>query len=163
MSRFVITLLALAAIIGIGVYFYMQPKPAFQIGDLEKQLDRVREQAETLSKIVDIEDLPDWMSLQQPIDDGGLFTVSGTPGLDAEGLFVVVISCDDGRYTVNERVDLAIGPLLSLEDQARALSAPSRPPSQSLRQTHLGFDVEPKCVRETPNSTVGLTKYCPNR
>ncbi|MBW1809771.1 MAG: hypothetical protein JRJ87_16365 [Deltaproteobacteria bacterium] len=70
MSRFVITLLALAAIISIGVYFYMQPKPAFQIGDLEKQLDRVREQAETLSKIVDTEDLPDWMSLQQEYLEG---------------------------------------------------------------------------------------------
>jgi len=70
MSRFVITLVALGAIIGLGIYFYMKPKPAFQISDLEKQLDRVREQAEMLSKMVDTDDLPDWMSLQQEYLEG---------------------------------------------------------------------------------------------
>jgi hypothetical protein len=57
--------LVLAGIIGYGIFHFMKPKPAFDVDALNNKLDTLRSQAEMLEKMVDTEDLPDWLSASE--------------------------------------------------------------------------------------------------
>ena len=69
---FSMTMVVMVALAGLGVYYFMKPKPEFDVSRLEDEVDQLRENIPVLRSVIDAdtEDLPEWLATIETYLDG---------------------------------------------------------------------------------------------